>query len=118
MLEHEPDPSLLDGDPGHVAPLEEDAAGVSLLEAGDQAQHRRLAAAARSEQRRQRALRDVERHVVERQEVLEPLADALDLDTDRTVFIVLHQTLSSFLLMRFMSSSVNRARAARTIAAA
>ena len=62
--------------PGAACPVtfvavDEDRARVGRLEPGDHAQQRRLAAAARAEQRGQRARRDLDRHVVERDEVAE-----------------------------------------------
>ena len=53
-----------------------DPAGVGSLEPGDDSQQRRLARAARAEQRRQRALGDLELDVGERLEVAEMLGQA------------------------------------------
>ena len=75
VLEDEADAALLRRHAGRVLAGDEDLAGVGLLEPGDHAQQRRLAAAARAEQRGQRAGRDLERDVVERDEVAEPLRD-------------------------------------------
>src|SRR5829696_5522668 len=60
-----------------VLPLDEDPPLVGQLEPGDRAQQGRLAGAARSEQRGQRALSDLEVHVAESREVAEPLRDSL-----------------------------------------
>ena len=51
-----------------------------LEEAGDDPQQRRLAGAARAEQRRQRSVGYLERHAVERDEVAERLRDVADSD--------------------------------------
>ena len=72
MLEDEADAALLRGSPVASSPPISTWPAVGLLEPGDHAQQRRLAAAARAEQRRQRAVGHVERDVVERQEVAEP----------------------------------------------
>ena len=53
---------------------------VGLLEPGDDAQQRRLAAAARAQQRGQRAVGHVDRDVVEGDEVAEELGHVLDFD--------------------------------------
>ena len=63
---------------GHVLLAQLDRARADLLEAGDHAQRRRLAAAGRSEHREELAALDVERQVVDRGDVVEALADALD----------------------------------------
>ena len=80
VLEDEADPALLRRERGRVLARDHDLAGVRLLEPGDHAQERRLAAAARPEQRRQRARLDHERDVVERGERSEPLGHAPCLD--------------------------------------
>ena len=80
MLEHEADAALLRDDVRDVAVADQDAAGVGRLEAGDDAQERRLAAAARAEQRGQRAVRDLDADIVERREVAEALRDVPRLD--------------------------------------
>ncbi len=58
--------------------VQQDTAGAGLLEARDQPQQRRLAAAGRSEQREELALIDVERKMIDRGEAAEALADAFD----------------------------------------
>ncbi len=58
--------------------VEQDAAGIRLFEAGDQPQQRGLAAAGRSEQRKELALVDVERKLIDGGEAAEALAQALD----------------------------------------
>ena len=61
---------------------------VGNLETGDDPQQRRLASAARSEQRGQFAGRDVEIDVFQRNEVAETLGDASDLDTHREISLL------------------------------
>src|SRR5690606_22945114 len=65
---------------GHVPALDDDAALVRVLQARDDAQQRRLAAAARSEEGRQSARGDRDADVLESDEVAEPLVDVVDLD--------------------------------------
>src|SRR5205823_13434274 len=64
----------------YVVALEQDPPGVRLLEARDHAQARRLAAAARAEQREELALADRERDVVHRGNLAEAFTDALQRD--------------------------------------
>src|SRR5262249_34282526 len=71
-------------EPRRLAPRDEHVAGVRLLEPGDHAQQRRLARAARPEQREQRAALHVDRHVVECDEVAELLADVANRDHARS----------------------------------
>ena len=76
VLEHEPDATLLR--PARAvtsSPSISTGPGVGRLEPGDDPQQRRLARAARAQQRRQRPLGDLERDVVERGEVAEALGD-------------------------------------------
>ena len=80
VLEHEADVALLRRQVGGVDALDLDAPGVGLLEAGDDAQQRRLAATAGAEQRGELAGGDADGDVVEGDEVAEALADARDLD--------------------------------------
>ena len=61
---------------GHHAVAQHDLAGGRLGEAGKQAQRRGLAAARRSEQAHERAVLDLERHVVERNGIAETLGQA------------------------------------------
>ena len=69
--------------------LDRDAAGVGLLQGGDQAQHRALAAAARAEDGDELAVADLERHVVQRHQRSAPagresLAGVTELDRRRS----------------------------------
>jgi hypothetical protein len=73
VLEHEADPAALRRKPRGVGAVDLDRPAVGLLEPGDDAQQRRLPRAARAEQRGQRAVRDLERHAVQRDEVPERL---------------------------------------------
>ena len=82
-LEHEVHGALVGRQPRDVPAVDEDAAVVREVEAGDHAQERRLAAPARSEQAHELALGDVE---VERLHGVRPHeapVDALDLDEAR-----------------------------------
>src|SRR5262249_4508504 len=56
-----------------VVVTQRDLAGVGLVKAGDHAQERRLAAAARAEKSRQRPLRNRDGDIIERDELPEPL---------------------------------------------
>src|SRR5262249_55898093 len=60
ILEHEPDATPMRWDPGEASAVEEDVARVRRLQAGDDPEQRRLAAAARSEDRDHLAVADVE----------------------------------------------------------
>ena len=62
---------------------QQDLALGRLLEAGDHAQGRRLAAARRPEQRVELAARDAQVHAVDGRDVAEPLGDPEDLDVGR-----------------------------------
>ena len=87
VLEHEADVALLRRQAGGVDALDLDRAAVGVLEPGDDPQQRRLAAAARAEQRGELTGRDVDRHVVEGDEVAEALVDVADLDAHRVVLL-------------------------------
>ena len=80
VLEDEPDVPLLRRERGRVLSGEEDLARVRGLEPGDDPEQRRLPGAARPEERRQRPALDVERHVVDRDEVAEALRDVANED--------------------------------------
>ena len=82
-LEHHRDAALLGREAGDVAAEEPDRAGRRLLEAGDGAQQRGLAAAGGAEDRDEFARRDGE--VDAAQDGLRPVADleAVDLDRER-----------------------------------
>ena len=59
-----------------VAALEHDAAGVRPVEAGDHVEQRGLAGAVRADDGHDAALGDVDRHVLDRGDAAETLADA------------------------------------------
>src|SRR5205814_3557229 len=80
VLEDEADAALLRRVTGDVPLGDVHDTGVGPLESGDDAQQRRLAASARSEQRDQRSRRHLQRDVAEGDEVTEPLRDVLDRD--------------------------------------
>ena len=80
VLEDEANAALLGRNARHVPPLETDPAGIRPLETGDDAQEGRLAAAARTEQRRQRPALDFYGDLVESGEVAEALDDSACLD--------------------------------------
>ena len=63
-----------------VVAADQDLALVGLLEAGDHPQRRRLAAAARPEQREELALVDAQVERVHRDERAEPFRDSTELD--------------------------------------
>ena len=75
-LEHHVDRPPVRRHAGDVLAVEQDAALVGRLEAGEHAQQRGLAAAGRAEQREELALVDVERHAVDGGEAAEALGDA------------------------------------------
>src|SRR5204863_9523245 len=76
MLEDEADAALLRGERGRLLAGDEDVARVGHLEPRDHAQKRRLTAPAGTEESRQRSALDVDRDIVQRQEVAEALRDA------------------------------------------
>ena len=80
MLEDEADAALLHGLRVTSLPAITTPAGVELLEPGDRPQQGRLAAPARAQQRRQRAVADVDRDVVQGREVSPTLGRVLDDD--------------------------------------
>ncbi len=64
----------------HVGVAEEDPALADLLEAADHPQGGRLSAARRAQQREELARRDVERHLIDGDEVTEALGDVIQTD--------------------------------------
>src|SRR5579862_25688 len=74
----------------HVVAVEQYAARVRRDEPGDHPQRRRLAAAARAEQREELALGDVDAHVVHRVRAGIPLADTLQGDCEAARFLAAH----------------------------
>ncbi len=80
VLEHHVHRALVGRVAGDVAIAQEDPAARRELEAADHAQGRRLAAAGRAEQREELASGDVEGHLVDGDDLAEPLGDAVELD--------------------------------------
>ena len=80
MLEHEADLTLAHVGVGGVLAMEEDVARIGHLQAGDDAEQRRLARARRPEQRHQLAGRDVEVEVVADDRRAEALVEVADFD--------------------------------------
>ena len=78
VLEDEADVPLLRRERGRVLAGDQDLALVRPLEPGDDPEQGRLAGAARPEQRGERAAFDLERDVVEGDEVAEALRDVAD----------------------------------------
>ena len=107
VLEDEADVSLLRRERGRVLSREQDLALIGGLEPGDDPEQRRLARAARAEERGQRARLDVERDVVERDEVAEALRDVADQNG--------HQAVSSLGRMTVMATRTRIAISASTI---
>ncbi len=77
-LEHHVDRPPIGRHRRDIVPVEQDAARIRRLEAGEQAQQRGLAAARGAEQREEFALENVERHGVDRGRAGEPFAHALE----------------------------------------
>ena len=78
-LEHHADIALVGLQPGDVLAADDDRAGGRLLEAGDHAQHRRLAAARRSEEGDELAGADIEVEILhDRGRCRRTFADVLD----------------------------------------
>jgi hypothetical protein len=75
-LEHHAHVALAGRHWGDVAAVDQQLAAGRLFEPGDDAQRRRLAAAARSEQRDQLARLDLERKLGQRRHLAELLVDA------------------------------------------
>ena len=109
VLEDEADAALAGRRGGGVLARDGDPPGVRLLQSRDHAQQRRLAAAAGAEQGGQRAVRHLQRHVLERDEVPELLGDPLYPDA---------HDVPAFGLKRLIASSVAIAMIASTTAAA
>src|SRR6202042_1982407 len=78
VLEHHIDQAPVRRHGREIDAVEQDAAGVRLLETGDQAQQRSLAAAGWPEQRKELALIDVEGELIDRGAAAEALAQILN----------------------------------------
>ena len=105
VLEHEADVAPLRRQAGGVGAVELDHARVGRLEPGHDPQQRRLAAAARAEQGGQRARRDIDGDVVERDERPEPLADVAGAHAHRRTPLIVRTVGRK----RFISSSATMA---------
>jgi hypothetical protein len=81
-LEHQIDWAALRRRQRDVLPVDQHAALAGQLEAGDQPHERRLAAAARPQQRQDLAVEHVERHGVDGAHGAELLDDAVEADDD------------------------------------
>ena len=88
MLEDEPDAAILGTRARHVVAGDPHYAVVGLLEPGDDPQQGRLPRAAWPEQRGQPAFGHLERDVLERHEVTEPLGDSFYLNPHRASFVL------------------------------
>ena len=83
VLEDEADAALLGGHVRHVTIAESDAALLGDLEAADDPQERRLAAARRAKQGGQGAVADLQRDIVEDDHVPVALGEVADRDRHR-----------------------------------
>src|SRR5690606_31619028 len=92
-------------DAAQILPVEQDAALARLLEAGEHAQERGLAAARRAEQREELALVDRQRQIVDGGEVAEPLGDVLEGDIGACRRIVPRREASADAAERFHAGS-------------
>ena len=80
VLEHETNAALAGVHEGDVAPVQRDAAVIDAGQAGNSAQQRALAAAARPEQHEELAARDLERDVVDDGHAAVAFRDLFELD--------------------------------------
>ena len=110
VLEHETHVAALRREPGGIGAGDLDHPRVGLLEPGDDAQQGRLAAAARAEQSGQRPRRNIDGHVLERDEVAETLRHVARGDG--------HQASSSLGRSTFITTRITTAMNARTNEAA
>jgi hypothetical protein len=92
-LEDETGAALVGAFVRDVLARERDLARVGILEAGDDAQQRGLAAAARPEQRDEFARADLERDVAQGREFLEALRDVGDGDAHKSKLLFLFGTV-------------------------
>jgi hypothetical protein len=120
MLEHEADPALARAALRGAPAFETDIAGIGELEAGDDAQQRRLARARGAEQGHQLAVADTEIDAVEGHVVAETLGQALDLDTHGAPLLRARagSPSRSFHSMNALATSVTKARPASSDATA
>jgi hypothetical protein len=81
MLEDETDVAPLGREPRRQLVADDHLAAVRLLQPGDDAQQRRLAATARSQQRGQRPVRHIDRDIIQCLERSKALAQMANRDT-------------------------------------
>ena len=113
VLEHEAHAAAARGRIGDVLAADAHDAGVGALQAGDDAQQRRLAAPARAQHGGERAVGDADAHVLQRGERAEALAHVADLDRHYDASRACARRAS-----RLIASSVPSASRASTSAAA
>src|SRR5438093_7098737 len=106
VLEDEAHVALYDRRVGHVLVVVADGARVGDLEAGDDAEQRRLPRAGGAEERQQRAARHLEAHLVESDERPEGLRHALDRDAHASPRWVCSRVASARSRRVFHSSAV------------
>src|SRR3546814_2053180 len=80
VLEYRVDVAPIGRQPGHVTAADQNLTAIGDLESADHTQHRRLAGAGRSEQRNEGALRHIQSHAVDGDEVAVQLRQPLELD--------------------------------------
>src|SRR5207249_4749642 len=100
------DVPLPDGGAGHVLVVVVDRAAVRALETGDDAEERRLSRPRGSEQRQQISGRDLEAHVVQRDERAERLGDVRDGDAHASPPAACRRSASARSRRVFHSSAV------------
>ena len=110
VLEAEPDAAAARRRVRQILTLNADDAAVRRVEAGDDAQQRRLATTARAEEGRQRPCGHLERHVVQGDGVAEPLGDGLDLDTHVVALPCQASRLRSVSVRRLKTMRADRQR--------
>src|SRR5205823_3193699 len=82
-LEHRVHGALVRRRRGHVSAIQQDLAGRGLLEPGDEAERRRLAAARGPQEREELAARDIDVDPVDGDDVVEPLYELQQSDVAR-----------------------------------
>src|SRR5208282_2691340 len=85
-LEHHGEPALRRADVGHILGVDQDLTGSDVLEPGDEAKERRLAAAGRAHEHRELAILDVEVDAVDDADGAERLANGLELNAAHGCF--------------------------------
>jgi hypothetical protein len=89
VLEHEADLAVADIDRRHVGAADPQAAGIGMLQPGDDAQQGRLARAGGAEQGAEMPRLDVEADPRQGAELLKPLLDPAKLDAHRLCLLLL-----------------------------